>query len=191
MKIVLPCKLLVESLKDILDHSNESTVTEGIIVTRDLMRKYKGRSLELLKKIDQDFINGVSDSEGRSAILFIIGEFCTHIKNSTELITPFVENFNDQECNNRVKLQILNTVVKNFVNKPEESEELVKVCLQKGAEETENPDVRDRAYIYWRLLENDPDIAKEMVTTEKPPFDFQEDLNYETDILDNIIENIY
>jgi len=49
-----------------------------------------------------------------------------------------------------VKCQILNNCVKNFLTKPDECEEIVKVCLQKDAEESENPDVRDRAYIYWR-----------------------------------------
>ena len=56
--------------------------------------------------------------------------------------------------------------------KPDECEELVKTVLQKGGEESENPDVRDRAYLYWRLLESDPDCAKEMVMSEKQAFEF-------------------
>ena len=74
----------------------------------------------------------------------------------------------------KVKCQILNNCVKNFLTKPDECEEIVKVCLQKDAEESENPDVRDRAYIYWRQLEIDPDIAKEMICSEKPTFKFTE-----------------
>ena len=35
-------------------------------------------------------------------------------------------------------------------------------------QETDNPDLRDRAYIYWRLLSTDPDAAKEVVLAEKP-----------------------
>ena len=36
------------------------------------------------------------------------------------------------------------------------------------AQETDNPDLRDRAYIYWRLLSTDPEAAKEVVLAEKP-----------------------
>lgn len=35
-------------------------------------------------------------------------------------------------------------------------------------QETDNPDLRDRAYIYWRLLSTDPEAAKEVVLAEKP-----------------------
>ncbi len=181
--------LCVESLKELLEHHQESAICEGIQVARDLMRKYKGKSLELVKKIDSDFIRSITEPEAKCAVLFILGEFCNYIKNSTELISPFIESFNE-ESSPAVKLQILNATIKNYVNKPNESEELVKICLQKGAEESENPDVRDRAYIYWRLLENDPDLAKEMIAGEKMPFDFNEEEMFEKEILDDIIINM-
>jgi hypothetical protein len=178
----------VESIKEILEASNELTISEAMIVSRDLMRKYKGKSLEILKRIDEDLIKTISEPEGKSAVIFILGEFCTKIKNSVALIAPFVETFNEEVP--MVKLQILNSVIKNYVNKPNDCEELVKVVLQRGGEETENPDVRDRAYIYWRLLEQDPDVAKEMISGEKPAFEFKEEIFFENNLADNIIENM-
>ena len=43
--------------------------------------------------------------------------------------------------------------------------------LQAATAENDNPDVRDRAYIYWRLLSNtsDPNATKNIVLSEKPP----------------------
>lgn len=181
-------ELCVESMKEILDHNQENTLSEGIIVVRDIMRKYKGVSLDLLKKIDEQFVNSLQDAESKAAVLYIIGEFCSHMKNSLELVAPFIENFNTESPS--VKLQILNCVIKNYVNKPDEAEDMIKVCLQKGGEESENPDVRDRAYIYWRLLETEPDVAKEMVTSKKPPFEYKEEIYLEVELLDNIIENM-
>ena len=181
--------LCVDSINKILDNNNEEAITEGLIVARDLMRKYKGRALELIKKINIDLINSVSDPKAKSAAFFIIGEFCTRIPNSTEMISHFVDNFSNDDMVSTIKLQILNAAVKNFVNKPEEGEEIVKICLQKGAEESENPDVRDRAYIYWRLLETDPDIAKDMMISEKPPFEFNDDDNLiDSETVDDLIE---
>ena len=35
-------------------------------------------------------------------------------------------------------------------------------------QETDNPDLRDRAYVYWRLLSSDPEAARAVVLAEKP-----------------------
>jgi hypothetical protein len=35
-------------------------------------------------------------------------------------------------------------------------------------EECENPDLRDRGFIYWRLLHKDPEAAKQIVLAERP-----------------------
>ena len=182
--------ICVESLGKIIDNNNDEAICESIIVARDLMRKYKGRALELISKLNVELINSLSDQNAKCAALYILGDFCTMIPKSTEMITYFVENFSNVEYSSKVKLQILNAGVKNFVNKPDESEEIVKICLQKGAEESENPDIRDRAYIYWRLLEVDPDIAKDMMVSEKPPFDFADEDDLEPEVVDDMICNM-
>ena len=182
--------ICVESLGKIIDNNNDEAICESIIVSRDLMRKYKGRALELINKLNVELINSLSDQNAKCAALYILGDFCNMIPKSTEMITYFVENFSSVEYSSKVKLQILNAGVKNFVNKPDESEEIVKICLQKGAEESENPDIRDRAYIYWRLLEVDPDIAKDMMVSEKPPFDFADEDDLEPEVVDDMICNM-
>lgn len=40
--------------------------------------------------------------------------------------------------------------------------------LQSATAENDNPDIRDRAYVYWRLLSGDLDVAKNIVLTQKP-----------------------
>ena len=162
--------ICVESLSKIIENNNDEAISESIIVARDLMRKYKGRALELINKLSVELINSLSDQNAKSAALYILGS--------------------NVEYSSKVRLQILNAGVKNFVNKPDESEEIVKMCLQKGAEESENPDIRDRAYIYWRLLEVDPDIAKDMMVSEKPPFDFTDEDDLEPDVVDDMICNM-
>ena len=182
--------LCVDSIAKIIENNNDDAINECIIVARDLMRKYKGHSLELLKKINVDLINGLTDPNAKAAAFYIVGDFCTMIKSSTKIIEYFVENFGNADIISKIKLQILNAAVKNYVNKPDEGEEIVKICLQKGAEESENPDVRDRAYIYWRLLAVDPDLAKDMMVSEKPPFEFVDDDDLDGETVDDITANM-
>uniref|UniRef100_A0A2K6FZX3 Adaptor related protein complex 2 subunit beta 1 n=1 Tax=Propithecus coquereli TaxID=379532 RepID=A0A2K6FZX3_PROCO len=59
-------------------------------------------------------------------------------------------------------------------------------CLSK---DSDNPDLRDRGYIYWRLLSTDPVTAKEVVLSEKPLISEETDL-IEPTLLDELICHI-
>jgi len=59
-------------------------------------------------------------------------------------------------------------VVKLFLKKPDESQGLVQRVLQAATAENDNPDIRDRAYVYWRLLSSDPQVAKSIVLAQRP-----------------------
>jgi len=63
---------------------------------------------------------------------------------------------------------LLTASVKLYLKKPDDAEELIEKILKTATEETDNPDIRDRAYIYWRLLSADPEKTKEVVLSEKP-----------------------
>jgi vesicle coat complex subunit len=67
-------------------------------------------------------------------------------------MASFLENFTEESTN--VQLMLLTSTVKLFLARPSEAQDLVLKNL-KIATEGENPDVRDRAYIYWRLLSTD------------------------------------
>lgn len=51
-------------------------------------------------------------------------------------------------------------MVKLFLVKGEEAQELVQKVLALATKSADNPDLRDRAYIQWRLLSSDLEAAK-------------------------------
>lgn len=51
-------------------------------------------------------------------------------------------------------------MVKLFLKKPDTSQAIVQRVLNTATKDCDSPDVRDRAYIYWRLLSMDPAAAK-------------------------------
>lgn len=68
-----------------------------------------------------------------------------------------------------MQLQLLTATVKLFLRKPTEGPQtMIQLVLSNATAEADNPDLRDRAYIYWRLLSTDPEIAKDVVLSEMP-----------------------
>ena len=61
--------------------------------------------------------------------------------------------------------------MKLFLKKPDDAQaqSLVQKIFQSATAENDNPDVRDRAYVYWRLLSSSPQVAQSVVLSEKPP----------------------
>jgi AP-2 complex subunit beta-1 len=62
-------------------------------------------------------------------------------------------------------------VVKLFIYKSDSdtSKDIVHKVLKWTTEEVDNPDLRDRGFMYWRLLAISPSNAGEVVLAEKPP----------------------
>ena len=184
--------ICVDNLQHIFQYNQDFTIDQGVIIMRDLLRKYEKeeKPKELLKIIDEKFIEKIRLPESKKAILYIIGEYCKKIKKSTDYINFFFNDFSS--ANEIVQVQILNAGIKNFLKKSNDkkAEELATKILQKCVEESINADVRDRGYFYWRLLETDPDLAKEMICCEKISFDTLEDQPMEQDLCEDVLQNI-
>jgi vesicle coat complex subunit len=85
-------------------------------------------------------------------------------------------------------LAILNSSVKLFL-KIEGADELVQEVLKMATDESDNPDLRNRGYIYWRMLSSNPELAKKIILCEKPTIS-EDSGTLETQILDKLTANI-
>lgn len=120
-------------------------------------------------------------------MIWIIGEYAERIDNADELLESFLDSFQDE--NTQVQLQLLTAIVKLFLKKPTDTQELVQQVLSLATQDSDNPDLRDRGFIYWRLLSTDPAAAKEVVLAEKPLISEETDL-IEPTLLDELICHI-
>jgi AP-1 complex subunit beta-1 len=89
-----------------------------------------------------------------------------------------------------VQLQILNSAVKTFLKtQTEESYGILNQVFEFTSKEADNPDLRDRGFIYWRLLAIDPNLASLLVLSEKPRI--SEDVSaFDSTLLDILINNL-
>jgi hypothetical protein len=87
-------------------------------------------------------------------------------------------------------LQILNSAVKTFLKtQSEESYSILNRVFEFTSKEADNPDLRERGFIYWRLLAIDPNLASMIVLSEKPRI--SEDVSaLDPSLLDNLMNNL-
>jgi vesicle coat complex subunit len=71
------------------------------------------------------FKNGQNFStfHSRASMIWIIGEYAERIDNADELLESFLDSFQDE--NTQVQLQLLTAIVKLFLKRPADTQELV------------------------------------------------------------------
>lgn len=165
IKIESACEKCVSTLLELIATKVNYVVQEAIVVIKDIFRKYPGYEgiIPTLCK----YIDDLDEPNARGALIWIVGEYAEKISNADEILSGFVDGFMEEFT--QTQLQILTAVVKLFLKKPEGHQGLVQTILQAATAENDNPDIRDRAYIYWRLLSGDLQIAKAIILSNKPP----------------------
>ncbi|PSS09394.1 Beta-adaptin-like protein [Actinidia chinensis var. chinensis] len=162
-------------------------VQEAIIVIKDIFRRYPNTYESIIATLCES-LDTLDEPEAKASMIWIIGEYAERIDNADELLESFLENFPEEPA--QVQLQLLTATVKLFLKKPTEGpQQMIQVVLNNATVETDNPDLRDRAYIYWRLLSTDPEAAKDVVLAEKPVI--SDDSNQlDSSLLDELLANI-
>jgi AP-1 complex subunit beta-1 len=140
-------------------------VQEAIIVIKDIFRKYPNKYESIIATLCEN-LDTLDEPEAKAAMIWIIGEYSDRIDNAPELLESFVEHFEDEQA--QVQLQLLTAIVKLFLKRPEDAKELVGNVLNLATSHADNPDLRDRGYVYWRLLSTDPEAAQSVVLAQKP-----------------------
>lgn len=162
-------------------------VQEAIIVIKDIFRRYPNTYESIIATLCES-LDTLDEPEAKASMIWIIGEYAERIDNADELLESFLESFPEEPS--QVQLQLLTATVKLFLKKPTEGpQQMIQVVLNNATVETDNPDLRDRAYIYWRLLSTDPEAAKDVVLAEKPVI--TDDSNQlDPTLLDELLANI-
>lgn len=155
-------------LLDLIDNKVSYVVQEAVIVIKDIFRRYPGKYEGVLPTLCSH-IDLLDEPEARAAMVWILGQYAFRIDNAEDLVDDLLYAFLEEPA--EVQLALLTASVKMFVHKPksEKAKDLVHKVLKWATEEVDNPDLRDRGFMYWRLLAISPQTAAEIVLAEKPP----------------------
>ncbi|XP_071790028.1 AP-1 complex subunit beta-1-like [Asterias amurensis] len=183
IKVEQSAERCVSTLLDLIQTKVNYVVQEAIVVIKDIFRKYPNKYESIIATLCEN-LDTLDEPEARASMIWIIGEYAERIDNADELLESFLEGFHDE--NTQVQLQLLTAIVKLFLKRPTDTQELVQQVLSLATQDSDNPDLRDRGYIYWRLLSTDPAAAKDVVLANKPLISEETDL-IEPTLLDELI----
>jgi len=186
IKLEAAAERCVNVLLELISSHVNYVLQEAIVVMKDIFRKYphsyEGVIVNLCKNLES-----LDEPEAKASLIWIIGEYAEKIDNANELLEFFLENFKEESS--MVQLQLITSIVKLFLKKPSQAQDSVQKILQTATQSCDNPDIRDRAYIYWRLLSTNPQAAKTVVLAEKPPIESRTKIVSDS-LLDELIANI-
>ena len=186
IKLERAAERCINVLLDLIKTKVNYVVQEAIVVIKDIFRKYPNRYESVIAALCEN-LDTLDEPEAKASMIWIIGEYAERIDNAGELLETFLDAFEDEPP--EVQLQMLTATVKLFLKRPVGTKTLMETVLSMATEHSDNPDLRDRGYVYWRLLSSNPNIAKAVVLAEKPVI--KDDTGkLEPALLDDLIENI-
>ncbi|EAU88578.2 adaptor protein complex AP-1 [Coprinopsis cinerea okayama7 len=158
----------IDTLLKLIETGVSYVVQEAIIVAKDIFRRYPGKYEGIIPKLCEH-LDTLDEPESKASIVWIIGQFANKIDNADELLEVLIDSFLDESV--EVQLALLTAAVKLFIykSKSETAKNLVHKLLKWATEEVDNPDLRDRGFMYWRMLAINPALAGEIVLAPKPP----------------------
>ncbi|RCK63745.1 AP-1 complex subunit beta [Candida viswanathii] len=185
----------VEVICDLVSNGISYIVQEAAIVIKNIVRKYPGKFEFAINELIKHYTL-IDEPDAKTAFIWIVGQHCQSIKGSKKILEDFITSFKDDPA--EVQYATLTAVTKYYLKFPEQGESIVLQVLKWATEEVDNPDIRDRGFIYWRLLSSENASGpngefqantKKIVLNEKPVISSEND-NINPAILEELELNI-
>jgi len=186
VKIEAAARRCVDILVSLVSGKADYAIEESIIVVCDILRKFPGNFESILSKVCPS-IEQLKESRAKAAGIWLLGEYCSIIENVDVLLDPFLYTFQDETP--QVQLQILSSLVKVYIEKPDETRDQLQFVLNEATKDSNVPDVKNRALIYWRILSADPQVAKDIVVFSKETV-MHSGVHFDDTILEELIKNM-
>lgn len=177
----------IEHLLAFLDLRAEHVTSATVVVLKDFLRKYPERSEDIVPALTR-VLRAIEEPEGKAACVWMVGEYGETIEEAPYILEELVDAFEDEQ-DNLVKMELLTATMKLFFKRPPELKNTLAKLLRLAintvpsssapilpmgssaaagsASKTIHIDVRDRALLYYRLLQFDVHEAARVVNSAK------------------------
>lgn len=186
VKIQAATPRCVDILVSLIDGKAEYAIEESIIVVSDILRRFPGSFESVIAAVCKNF-DQIKDSRAKSAAVWMLGEYCSIIEGVDQLLDPFLDTFHDEPPS--VQLQILTALVKVYLEKPNDAQDLLQYVIAEATKGSVVPDVRNRAFVYWRLLSLNTETSQLVVKFSKQAVTHS-GVQFDDSILSELIRNM-
>uniref|UniRef100_A0A8U8BBH7 AP complex subunit beta n=1 Tax=Geospiza parvula TaxID=87175 RepID=A0A8U8BBH7_GEOPR len=108
----------------------------------------------------------IQDSEGKQALIWLLGTHGEKIPNAPYVLEDFVENVRSESFP-AVKMELLTALLRLFLARPAECQDTLGRLLYFCIEEEQDMAVRDRGLFYYRLLQAGVEEVKRVLCSPK------------------------
>ncbi|PKK22902.1 adaptor-related protein complex 4, beta 1 subunit, transcript variant X1 [Columba livia] len=110
--------------------------------------------------------DSIQDNEGKQALIWLLGTHGEKVPNAPYVLEDFVENVK-LETFPGVKMELLTALVRLFLSRPAECQDMLGRLLYYCIEEEMDMAVRDRGLFYYRLLQSGVEEVKRVLCSPK------------------------
>ena len=166
IKLEKAAQRCVETLVELVKTRVSFVIQEAIIALKDIFRRYPN-TFEGAMAIINENLRTLDDPEAKAALIWIIGEYSDRIEGAENQLIKFIDNLKEEPY--VIQINILDSATKTFLKcQSEESYNILNQVFDFCTKECEDPDVRDRGYMYYRLMTIDPQLASKIIVNDKP-----------------------
>ena len=176
----------VKVLLSLIETKKNYILQSVMVVIKDIFRRYPGRYEKIIAKLCEN-LTRIDEAEARASLIWIVGEYADRIGNAASLIEYFMSSYDESPT--EVKLQLLTASVKLFLKRPSDGPRMVNATLKRITDNASDPDLRDRAIMYWRLLSTKPNVAAKVVLGNHEVIGL-DSLSYSEERLEMLLHNV-
>ena len=138
-----------------------TSIILDVLKTLNLKETTSRENLDNIMSCIPDLVEQTNNAEGSCALLWLIGEYGSHLDESSYILEGFVDRIQDEQ-NSNLWLHLLTACMKQFFVKPAECQDMLGALLELCIH-SESVDIRDRAVFYYRLLKSDINNARNIL----------------------------
>lgn len=154
----------ISLLSDLLKREVVHLTEQVAVALKDVLRAYPNQYDQIIAQLCEA-AEQIDEPEAKAALVWIIGEHADRIPSVVQMLNVIAESMDEETI--PVQLQILTACVKTYLLCGPEAQKVMDNVLTFATQESENIDVRDRGFIYLRLISGGFDSAQQVVLSNK------------------------
>ncbi|KAI9223078.1 adaptin N terminal region-domain-containing protein [Blastocladiella britannica] len=158
----------MQAIGELISQKKPYVLQEAVVVCATVFRRYPGRYEGMLAQLTEN-LDAIDEPDARAAYIWIIGQYSGRIDGAADALALFGK---PETCTSDlppVQLALITAVTKAAAANVTGAQAVAQAVLGAMVSGAENPDVRDRAIMAWRLLAKHPESARRIFSVANRP----------------------